>query len=68
MFNTSYWKDKEERKKLKMLKPPRKTIFNRIMEAFFTRSDAPVYNNHTRSFKERTIRRQKHQVRMRNWA
>lgn len=68
MFNANYWKDKEERKRLEILKPPRKTIFNRIMEAFFTRSTDPVYKNHTRSFKERTMRRQRHQVKMRNWA
>lgn len=65
MYNEQYWKEKEQRRMIKALTIKRESIFNKLMEAWFTPSEPDKYKNHTRSFKERLIRRQKHRDRMR---
>lgn len=66
MYNEKYWKEKEQRRMIRALKIKRPSIFNRIMEAIYAPyNDTKKHINHTRSFKERLIRRNKHRDRMR---
>ena len=65
MYNERYWKDKELRKAIKALTIKRPSRFVDIMKAIFTPSEEVVrYKTHTRSFKERRIRRLKHRNKM----
>jgi hypothetical protein len=65
MFNEQYWKDKEQRRMIKALTVKRKSIFNVLMTSWFTPSEQPTEKKHTRPYKERLIRRKKHQDRIR---
>jgi hypothetical protein len=66
MFNEQYWKDKEQRRMIKALTVKRESIFNRLMNAWFTPPESySDRKKHKRSYKERLIRRKKHQDRIR---
>jgi hypothetical protein len=68
MFKEEYWKEKEERKVLK----EKKTKINKalaFLRMFFHKEVKPkkiTVINHTRTFRERLIRRNSHATKMRN--
>jgi hypothetical protein len=71
MFNAQYWKDKEERKKLKEESDkPNVNKAIQFLKRFFgagkPKPKAINVVNHTRPHKERLIRQQKHQTKMRS--
>ena len=70
VYDATYWMSKQERKRLQTPKPDRENLFNRIMATFFARSEEEkiIHKKHTRTIKERRMRRMKHRDRMRNAA
>lgn len=67
MFNAQYWKEKEERKKIKEAKEVDPSKVLAFMNGLFARSEKPKpLGVHTRSMKERVARRLRHANRMRN--
>lgn len=65
MYNEDYWKDKKRRIAIRALTVKRPSRFLEIMKAIFTPTEDTIqYHNHTRSFKERRIRRLKHRNQM----
>ncbi len=72
MYNEEYWKEKKARKELKEGNPDRKNAIQRMKEmviGFFKldkEEEDIKHNNHTRTQKERRIRRHRHANRMLN--
>jgi hypothetical protein len=71
MYNEKYWEEKKAKKELKEGNPDRKKAIQRIKEmliGFFTPrgEEEAKHDNHTRTYKERRMRRVRHQSMMRN--
>lgn len=67
MYNEQYWKEKEERRKVREVKPEKKNMFMNIMKMFFSPPEPKgKITVHIRTMKERKMRRQTHKARMRN--
>ena len=65
MCNEKYWEEKRARKELKEGNPDRKKAIQRIKEMligfFASKEEEEIkHNNHTRTQKERRMRRQRH--------